>query len=178
MWFSRGVSLTAGLDLGNPAPAGVRAGGTAAAAETVPQNPAASGSNLKGPGWSSPCHQVSPSSGSSLLGWPSGCSFLRRDVLALWVLPGCRSTHPAALDLFCRRSACFCYPLSSCLLFSPSQNLISQGKAGHEFKEQLLFCSRCLAQTPRELEHLLSGFSSIRFASGLRNWHKSTRDLE
>ena len=70
--------------------------------------------------------------------------------------------------------------LSSLLLFAlfllPKTS--SQRKAGHEFREQLLFCNRSLVRTPWELEHLLSGFSSIRFASGLRNWHKSTLDLE
>lgn len=88
-----------------------------------------------------------PSPGSGLSGWHGGCSSLRRDGLMPWVLLGCGSTRPSARHLFCRLSACFCSPLSSRLLFSPSRNLISQGKAGHEFQEQLLFCNRSLART-------------------------------
>lgn len=61
-------------------------------------------------------------------------------------------------------------------LFLPPNPCLVQ--AGHQFKEQLLFCNRSLARTLWELEHLLSGFSSIHFVSGLGNWHKSTLGLE
>lgn len=66
--------------------------------------------------------------------------------------------------------------LPSALFSFPKPHL--RVRLGTNLKEQLLFRNRSLARTPWELEHLLSGFSSIRFASGLRNWHKSTLDLE
>lgn len=64
-------------------------------------------------------------------------------------------------------------PVSSFL--PPNPSLV---QAGHQFKKQLLFCNHSLARMLWELEHLLSGFSSIHFVSGLGNWHKSTLGLE
>ena len=95
----------------------------------------------------------------------------------LWVLPRLRihapSSSPSILQVLCLLL------LPSLLLFAlllPKTS--SRRKAGHRFKEQLLSCNRSLARALWELEHLLSGFSSIHFASGLRNWHQSTPDLE
>lgn len=101
------------------------------------------------------------------------CSSLPRAGSVLRVLPGCGARHGSTLHLFYRHSAFSCHPLPSRLLFSPSQKPQLRVRLGRNRNRNVL-----PLRMPWELEHLLSGFSSIRFASGLRNWHKSTLDGE
>lgn len=128
---------------------------------------AAHGSSWEGLGWSSPGPRASPAHPQPLFA----------PKIQVWIHTPIRSGY--ILQWLCLLLLSSLLMLSSLLLFALflPQNP-SPVQAGHEFKEQLFFCNRSLARTLWELEHLLSGFSSIHFVSGLGNWHKSTLGLE